>query len=158
MTARICVPTETTRAPIRRSCARTRRICARTWPSASITVRNAPSAPNITATIKTATGPRLASSQNSGRSRTHSSEIHMVTARFLARLLAVVAMFGAALHAWAEDPSSSIGRTPPRISLIEGEVSFWRPGAEDWAPAQVNTPLAPGDDLYTGHGGNLELQ
>ena len=22
----------------------------------------------------------------------------------------------------------------------------------------MNTPLAPGDDLYTGHGGNLELQ
>ncbi len=86
----------------------------------------------------------------------------MVTVRFTAWLLAVAAIFGAApnrgVAAPGDDPSGSIGRTPPRISLIEGEVSFWRPGAEDWAPAQVNTPLAPGDELYTGHGGNLEVQ
>jgi len=71
-------------------------------------------------------------------------------------------MFGAAPHAClaapGDDPSGSIGRTPPRISYVEGEISFWRPGADDWAPAQVNTPLAPGDELYTGHVGNLELQ
>ncbi len=36
---------------------------------------------------------------------------------------------------------------PPRLGFIDGEVSFWRPGAEDWAPARVNTPLAPGDNL-----------
>jgi len=86
----------------------------------------------------------------------------MVTARFTVWLLAVAAMFGAVplacVAAPGDDPSGSIGRTPPRISLLEGEVSFWRPGAEDWAPAQVNTPLAPGDELYTGHAGNLELQ
>ncbi|MBI3630636.1 MAG: hypothetical protein HY217_13895, partial [Candidatus Rokubacteria bacterium] len=39
-----------------------------------------------------------------------------------------------------------------------GAVSFWRPGAQDWAPAQINTPLAPGDELFTGNQGNLELQ
>src|SRR6266849_2682606 len=50
------------------------------------------------------------------------------------------------------------GPTPPRLSFIDGEVSFWRPGAEDWAPAQVNTPLAAGDSLYTADGANLELQ
>src|SRR5213593_4032346 len=50
------------------------------------------------------------------------------------------------------------GPTPPRLSFVDGEVSFWRPGAQDWAPAQVNTPLAPGDELYTGNRGNLELQ
>ena len=48
--------------------------------------------------------------------------------------------------------------TPPRLSFIHGEVSFWRPGAEDWAPARVNTPLAAGDSLYAGQGANLELQ
>ncbi|PYN40397.1 MAG: hypothetical protein DMD95_21895, partial [Candidatus Rokuibacteriota bacterium] len=37
-------------------------------------------------------------------------------------------------------------------------MSFWRPGAEDWAPARVNTPLAPGDVLYSGSGGNVEIQ
>ncbi len=54
--------------------------------------------------------------------------------------------------------SNEIGRTPPRLSFIDGEVSFWRPGADDWAPAQVNTALAPGDQLYAGDRANLELQ
>ena len=48
--------------------------------------------------------------------------------------------------------------TPIRISYLDGEVSFWRPGATDWAPAAMNTPLAPGDVLYTGNGGTVELQ
>ena len=48
--------------------------------------------------------------------------------------------------------------TPPRVSYINGEVSFWRPGAADWTPATVNTPLAPGDVLYTGPDGNVEIQ
>src|SRR5437762_12126088 len=50
------------------------------------------------------------------------------------------------------------GPTPPRVSFLDGEVSFWRPGAEDWAPAKVNTPLAPGDALYVGDRGNMEVQ
>lgn len=61
----------------------------------------------------------------------------------------------------AERPGSqegAIGHTPPRLSLTKGEVSFWRPGAQDWSEAQVNTPLAPGDLLYTGTQGNLEVQ
>ena len=45
----------------------------------------------------------------------------------------------------------AIGVTPPRLSYSEGAVSFFRPGAQDWAPAQINTPLAPGDELYTGN-------
>jgi hypothetical protein len=49
-------------------------------------------------------------------------------------------------------------RTPPRLSSIDGEVSFIRPGAGEWAPAQVNTPLAAGDQLYTGEDANLEIQ
>src|SRR6185369_2943078 len=48
--------------------------------------------------------------------------------------------------------------TPPRLSLAEGAVSFWRPGAEDWAPARVNTALAAGDELYTPADAQLELQ
>lgn len=48
--------------------------------------------------------------------------------------------------------------TPPRLSLTEGAVSFWRPGAEDWTAAQVNTALAAGDRLYTDEDANLELQ
>jgi hypothetical protein len=55
-------------------------------------------------------------------------------------------------------PETGAGLTPPRLSYAEGEASFWRPGAQDWAPVQVNTPLAPGDELYTGHEGHLEVQ
>jgi len=47
---------------------------------------------------------------------------------------------------------------PPRLGFVDGQVSFWRPGAEEWVAAQLNTTLAPGDDLYTGSPGNLELQ
>lgn len=48
--------------------------------------------------------------------------------------------------------------TPPRLSLVEGAVSFWRPGAEDWTPALVNTALAAGDRLYADDDANLELE
>lgn len=48
--------------------------------------------------------------------------------------------------------------TPPRLSFIDGEVTFWRPGAEDWTEARLNTPLAPGDALYVGNGANVEVQ
>ncbi len=53
---------------------------------------------------------------------------------------------GVALAADAPTPgATTIDRTPPRLSFVDGRVSFWRPGAQDWAPAQINTPLAPGD-------------
>ena len=58
----------------------------------------------------------------------------------------------------ASDAAQSGDVTPARVSYIHGEVSFWRPGAEDWAPARLNTPLAPGDVLYTKQGGNVEIQ
>jgi hypothetical protein len=48
--------------------------------------------------------------------------------------------------------------TPPRLSLAEGQVSFWRPGGENWTPARINTALAAGDSIYTGPGGNAEFQ
>jgi hypothetical protein len=57
-----------------------------------------------------------------------------------------------------EPQQDAVGSTPPRLSFVDGQVSFWRPGAQDWTQGQVNTPLAPGDQLYTGSPGNLELQ
>ena len=48
--------------------------------------------------------------------------------------------------------------TPARVSYLNGEVSFWRPGASDWTPATLNTPLAPGDVFYTGTDGTVEIQ
>src|SRR3989442_3505031 len=86
--------------------------------------------------------------------------------RFTACLLGLILFLGASSGAWAAPPpapaiptaDAPIGRTPPRLNYVDGEVSFWRPGAPNWAPAQVNTPLAAGDETYTGNRGNLELQ
>ena len=86
----------------------------------------------------------------------------MLTRRLTATLLALSVLLGTVPGVRAavtsDGQADSIGRTPPRLSYTNGDVSFWRPGAQDWAPAQVNTPLAPGDELYTAHEGNLELQ
>jgi hypothetical protein len=78
----------------------------------------------------------------------------------LVMALGVLAATAPATHG-AEAPDAeqaSISRTPPRLSFMDGQVSFWRPGAQDWAQAQINIPLAPGDELFTGSPGNLELQ
>jgi len=82
--------------------------------------------------------------------------------RVLALVMVLATFLGAAGGAYAQptvetDPQSD-DATPPRLSYAEGSVSFWRPGGDDWAPAQVNTPLAAGDELYTGRDGNLEMQ
>ena len=68
------------------------------------------------------------------------------------------ASLGARENASEELQQDGIGRTPPRLSFVDGQVSFFRPGAPDWTPAQVNMPLSPGDQLYTGSPGNLEIQ
>jgi len=60
--------------------------------------------------------------------------------------------------AGAPAPDGGINATPSRVSYVNGEVSFWRQGASDWAPAQLNTPLAPGDVLYAGQDGAVEIQ
>jgi hypothetical protein len=58
--------------------------------------------------------------------------------------------------AMAEDDPDAI--SPLRLSYLEGDVGFWRDGAEDWTDARLNTPLAPGDALYVNGDGTLELQ
>src|SRR5262245_55412578 len=94
-------------------------------------------------------------------------EVSMPVPRMVRPLVATVLVltlaFGPLSAAWAQGvpadaPVRAGGPTPPRLSYTAGETSFWRPGAQDWAPAQINTPLAPGDDLYTGHEANLELE
>jgi uncharacterized protein DUF6600 len=71
----------------------------------------------------------------------------------------VIGGVSAATGADPPDPEqAAVGQTPPRLGLVDGQVSFWRPGAADWVQAQVNTPLAPGDELSTGSPGDLELQ
>ncbi len=48
--------------------------------------------------------------------------------------------------------------TPPRLALLEGDVSFWRPSLGDWQKAPVNLPLAEGDVVATGQSSRAELQ
>lgn len=81
------------------------------------------------------------------------------TKRAFEALAAILLVAVPAAHA-VPSAHDAIGfeRTPPRLSMIDGEVSFWRPGAEEWTQAQVNTPLAPGDQLYSGLATNLEIQ
>jgi hypothetical protein len=77
----------------------------------------------------------------------------------LAGVLAAALTIGPVPTARADDaPDAAFDQMPPRLSFTDGQVSFWRPGAEDWVQAQVNTPLAPGDMLSTGSPGTLEIQ
>ncbi len=86
----------------------------------------------------------------------------MWTKRMIGSMLALGMLTGVATTPRAADSQESqqtaLDQTPPRLSFTDGQVSFWRPGAQDWAQAQINTPLAAGDELYTGSPGNLELQ
>jgi hypothetical protein len=83
-----------------------------------------------------------------------------VVRRLQAVLLAVPIMLGTSsgVGIAGTDDAAGIGLTPPRLSLVEGGVSFWRPGTATWAPAELNTPLGPGDQLGTAHDGTVELQ
>ena len=74
----------------------------------------------------------------------------------IAAMLLLLAMNS--LQALADDELARDELTPLRLSFMDGDVSFLRPGAEDWAAAQINTPLAAGDGLYTGKRANVELQ
>ena len=77
----------------------------------------------------------------------------------LAGILTLAAALGPARAVRAEEaPDPGPETTPPRLSLTDGQVSFWRPGAPEWTQAQVNTPLSPGDALSTGSSGTLEIQ
>lgn len=70
-------------------------------------------------------------------------------------LALVVAMSAQVLSAQEAPP---LGATPLRLSYVEGNVSFQRPGVADWTPARINAPLAVGDALYVASGANLEIQ
>lgn len=68
---------------------------------------------------------------------------------------ALLAVSGIALG--ADDEKLRVP-TPPRLSFIEGEVSFTRKGSDDWVRARLNLPLAEGDTLYANSGDNFEVQ
>ena len=74
-----------------------------------------------------------------------------------AALLAVALVLIGGVPAHADEPDAP-SITPPRLGYLDGPVSFQRPGADQWTPAELNTALAPGDQLRTGHQGTVELQ
>ena len=78
--------------------------------------------------------------------------------RFMTTALLLLMLAGSLVPGQARAARNEGGSPPPRLGFMDGEVSFWRPGAEDWAPAQQNTPLAAGDHLYAGDGANLEVE
>jgi hypothetical protein len=71
--------------------------------------------------------------------------------------LLLLAMLAAPAMAW-DDEDDFWAPTPPRLSFIDGQVSYWRSGAEDWVDARRNLPLAEGDALYAGDNANFEVQ
>ncbi|MHB1186186.1 DUF6600 domain-containing protein [Thiobacillus sp.] len=75
---------------------------------------------------------------------------------WLIPLLFLLALSGSA--ALAADGDEAWAPTPPRLSFIDGEVSYWRTGADEWARARPNLALAEGDAFYTGNNANFEVQ
>jgi len=69
-----------------------------------------------------------------------------------------VLLMGASPASAAGEQDVKVGRTPPRLSFVDGQVWFWRVGQQDWQNARLNIALAPGDLLYTGDDSNFELQ
>ena len=45
-----------------------------------------------------------------------------------------------------------------RISYLEGDVSTQRLPDVDWSAASINLPLEPGDRIYTGRNGRVEIE
>jgi hypothetical protein len=45
-----------------------------------------------------------------------------------------------------------------KISIVEGEASVLRAGAEEWRPARPNMPVSAGDQLYTRKESFMEIQ
>lgn len=67
-------------------------------------------------------------------------------------------LLGFAAPALASEVDDTLGITPPRLSYIDGDISYLRPGADDWDSALLNTPVAVGDEIYAGDKAGFELQ
>lgn len=86
----------------------------------------------------------------------------MRSLRLLGTLLLTAALAAASVTvpARAQEAPGTAPETfaPARLGVAEGQVSFWRAGAEGWVPARLNTALAVGDMIYSGDGGTVEVQ
>lgn len=75
---------------------------------------------------------------------------------WLVPLVFLLALSGFALA--QEEDDEAWAPTPPRLSFVDGEVSYWRQGADEWVRARPNLALAEGDALYSGNDANFEVQ
>ncbi|ODU38824.1 MAG: hypothetical protein ABS92_13660 [Thiobacillus sp. SCN 63-374] len=75
---------------------------------------------------------------------------------WLVPLWFLLALSGTSVLAQEEDEAWA--PTPPRLSFVDGEVSYWRQGADAWVRARPNLALAEGDALYSGNDANFEVQ
>lgn len=82
----------------------------------------------------------------------------MKTIRTSAILACFVALAALPAMAQTADDVPSDMVPPPRLSVAEGDVQFWRPGSDGWEPAQVNAALAEGDSINAGSDATVELQ
>ena len=71
-------------------------------------------------------------------------------------ILALTAIVLSASGALAANDDSYIQLT--RISLIDGNVGYQRIPDEEWSAVSVNMPLEPGDRIYTGRNGRVEIE
>ncbi len=84
------------------------------------------------------------------------SQPRLFVAFFLFPLMFLLAMPGSV--ALADEEEDLWAPAPPRLSHIDGQVSYLREGADDWVRARPNLALAEGDALYTGPRANIEVQ
>lgn len=67
-----------------------------------------------------------------------------------------IALLGS--RALQADTAGGAAYTPARVSLLEGEVSYYRPSYGDWQDASLNLPLATGDVIATRARSRAEIQ
>src|ERR1043165_9339462 len=86
--------------------------------------------------------------------------VRVITSAFAA--FAAFAVFALTLAMGVSAPRAqearAVGASPPRLSFMDGGVSYFRPGADDWDGAQINAEVGVGDSLYAGNGGNVEVE
>src|SRR5262245_47016684 len=78
----------------------------------------------------------------------------------LRKLWVFLALFGWVLGGSAAAKAADHSDAPgvARVSLIEGEVTYFRSDGDDWTGVDVNAPLVTGDRLFAGADSKAEVQ
>ncbi len=70
----------------------------------------------------------------------------------------ILALLVASISAWTAFAGPEEYSRLARISVLEGNVGFQHPNLVDWTAASINMALQPGDRIYTGIDGRVEMQ